>query len=197
MTMETASTMHSSREESAQPSPTAPLELPRAVQTQPALQVTAPNLPMAPMGPDGLPNLLAGNGEGVQHGFLVFFFWDLGCGKTQQQSRGYTIFCPWFFFADVDIQEDIEGENSKSFTKAAKHGGDDSMEHVLFRQVDQLFESLLLQGLGIGIWFLGQDLLKMHEIYKLGEISWLLIVVISVEGNSQVKILFSWISFFR
>jgi len=60
MTMETASTMHSSREESAQPSPTAPLELPRAVQTQPALQVTAPNLPMAPMGPDGLPNLLAG-----------------------------------------------------------------------------------------------------------------------------------------
>lgn len=94
MTMETASTMHSSREESAQPSPTAPLELPRAVQTQPALQVTAPNLPMAPMGPDGLPNLLAGYGGGIQHVvFWCSFFGDLGCGKTQQQSRGYTIFC--------------------------------------------------------------------------------------------------------
>lgn len=144
MTMETASTMHSSREESAQPSPTAPLELPRAVQTQPALQVTAPNLPMAPMGPDGLPNLLAGNGDLVQHvvffGVLFLESWDVA--KPQQQSRGYTSFVFDFFFSDVDIQEDIEGENSKSFTKAAKHGGDDSMEHVLFRQVDQLFESL-------------------------------------------------------
>lgn len=98
MTMETASTMHSSREESAQPSPTAPLELPRAVQTQPALQVTAPNLPMAPMGPDGLPNLLAGNGDLVQHVvFLCSFFGDLGCGLPQQQSRGYTIFVFDFF----------------------------------------------------------------------------------------------------
>ena len=59
--METASTMHSSREESCQPSPTAPVEARPA--TQPALHVTPPNLAMAPMvGPDGmpLPNLLGG-----------------------------------------------------------------------------------------------------------------------------------------
>lgn len=100
MTMETASTMHSSREESAQPSPTAPLELPRAVQTQPALQVTAPNLPMAPMGPDGLPNLLAGNGEGGTTWFFsVFFFlgiWDVA--KPQQTVQGVHDFCLRFFF---------------------------------------------------------------------------------------------------
>lgn len=66
LTMETASTMHSSREESCQPSPTAPLDSRPA--TQPALHVQPPNLPAAPMGPmpmlgpDGLPlpNLLAG-----------------------------------------------------------------------------------------------------------------------------------------
>lgn len=99
MTMETASTMHSSREESAQPSPTAPLELPRAVQTQPALQVTAPNLPMAPMGPDGLPNLLAGNGDLVQH--VVFFSvlfggcWDVA---KHNNSPGGTRFLSLIFF---------------------------------------------------------------------------------------------------
>ena len=68
LTMETASTMHSSREESCQPSPTAPLDARPA--TQPALHVQPPNLPAAPMGPmpmlgpDGLPlpNLLAGRG---------------------------------------------------------------------------------------------------------------------------------------
>lgn len=66
LTMETASTMHSSREESCQPSPTAPLDARPA--TQPALHVQPPNLPAAPMGPmpmlgpDGLPlpNLLGG-----------------------------------------------------------------------------------------------------------------------------------------
>ena len=68
LTMETASTMHSSREESCQPSPTAPLDARPA--TQPALHVQPPNLPAAPMGPmpmlgpDGLPlpNLLGGRG---------------------------------------------------------------------------------------------------------------------------------------
>ena len=66
LTLETASTMHSSREESCQPSPTAPLDARPA--TQPALHVQPPNLPAAPvgpmLGPDGLPlpNLLAGRG---------------------------------------------------------------------------------------------------------------------------------------
>jgi len=64
LTMETASTMHSSREESCQPSPTAPLEPPlQRPTTQPALHVSPPNLGSAPqLGPDGLPlpSLLGG-----------------------------------------------------------------------------------------------------------------------------------------
>ena len=104
--METASTMHSSREESAQPSPTAPLDLPRAVHTQPALQVTAPNLPMAPMGPDGLPNLLAGIWEwrGADVGV-----WDVlfGCGETTKEGVPvfflfayiFETFKRWFIFS--------------------------------------------------------------------------------------------------
>lgn len=61
MTMGTESTMHSSREESAQPSPS---ERPH---TQPALQVnlqvTPPNLDNAPPPPASYPSLLGGAGH--------------------------------------------------------------------------------------------------------------------------------------